>query len=252
VCSLAIFLPIFLLIESVRSVWPFINHKAGGLNKTGILLATLAIYEYMTRGVVLSNLSTSEEKISSESSITRRKSPWLGALPLGSLLFCLHNLLSDSSTLVAWSWTGYENRLPRGPVPHLHGSLTISALAFGILIGHLSSTNKKGKNVLSHPLWFIFGAASSYVLYTYRNWTGYAGGLGVAIFLMSILPLGFRAASDASGGMDPATCDHKDLAVSKTYTIALAVYCVLNLASVFTVAYAFVPGGVYFRERTDL
>jgi hypothetical protein len=29
------------------------------------------------------------------------------------------------------------------------------------------------------------------------------------------------------------------------------VYCVLNVVSIFTVAYAFVPGGVYLRGRTD-
>jgi hypothetical protein len=130
--------------------------------------------------------------------------------------------------------------------------LTITALAFGLLLAHLSTTSIKSKRFLSHPLWFLFGSASSYVLYTFRNWTGYAGGLGVGIFLMSILPLGFQAASDASGGVNGTATCHKNLALPKTYTIALAVYCALNLASVFTVAYAFVPGGVYFRERTDL
>jgi hypothetical protein len=241
----------FLLIETLESVWSFINHKAGGLNKTGIVLATLAIYEYATRNVeLLPNFSTSKQKTSF--STARRRSPWLGALPLGSLLFCLHNLLSDSSTLVAWSWTGYENRLPRGPIPHLHGSLTITAMTLGMWLGHSSTTNEKRKRFISHPLWFLFGAASSYVLYTYRNWTGYTGGLGVAIFLMSILPLGFQVASDAAVGVNEVTSGHKNPPVAKTYTIALAVYCVLNLASIFTVAYAFVPGGVYLRERTDL
>lgn len=100
-------------------------------------------------------------------------------------------------------------------------------------------------NPLSHPLWFAFGASSAYIMYTYRNWTGYAGGLGLAAFLMSILPQVFQVASTAAArGKTPA--------VAKTYTIATFVYCLLNLASVFTAAYAFVPGGVYFRERTDL
>lgn len=84
-------------------------------------------------------------------------------------------------------------------------------------------------------------------MYAYRNWIGYAGGLGVAVFLMSVLPQVFdlaAATATAGGGTG--------LRISKTYTMALGVYCLLNLASIFTVAYAFVPGGVYLRERTDL
>lgn len=161
--------------------------------------------------------------------------------------------------MIAWSWTGYEHRLPRGPVPHIHGSLTITAMAFGLLAALWSSSSTpltksveevKGKqpevnSPLSHPLWFAFGASSAYIMYAYKNWTGYAGGLGLAAFLMSILPQVFQAASLAAVG-------GKASAVAKTYTIAMAVYCLLNLASIFTAAYAFVPGGVYLRERTDL
>lgn len=224
-------------------VWPFIDHKAGGYNKTGLLLALLAIYEYYSRS---HTTMAGAPKANSKS-----QRSWLsGALPLGSLLFSIHDLLSESSTLIAWSWTGYENRLPRGPVPHLHGSLTILAMALGLYLAHLSAANSRLTKAISHPLWFLFGAGNSYVMYSYRNWTGYAGGLGVAVFLMSILPLVFWAAADtAVGRREPGD---RGLNIAKTYTTALAVYCILNLLSIFTVAYAFVPGGVYFRERTDL
>ncbi|KDR76390.1 hypothetical protein GALMADRAFT_226084 [Galerina marginata CBS 339.88] len=238
--------------RSNNPVWPFINHKAGGYNKTGLALALLAVYEYSTRPQVASTSISPSVLTNTKSKYHQQRNPYLAALPLGSLLFSLHNFLSDSSTLIAWSWTGYENRLPRGPVPHVHGSLTILAMALGLLIAQVSSTSKRAwiKRALSHPVWFLFGAGSSYVMYTNRDWTGYLGGLGLALFFMSILPLGFNAAAESAAAA--VTVMGVDQAVAKTYTIALGVYCVLNLASIFTVAYAFVPGGVYLRERTDL
>lgn len=69
---------------------------------------------------------------------------------------------------------------------------------------------------------------------------GYMGGLGLALFLMSITPVVLRYAVQAGQG-----------GTAKVFGVAMGVYCLLNLASIFTVAYAFVPGGVYFRERTD-
>ncbi|KAF8905015.1 Frag1/DRAM/Sfk1 family-domain-containing protein [Gymnopilus junonius] len=229
--------------RSNNPVWPFINHKAGGYNKTGLLLALVAIYEYYSRRHAVAHTD-------SRAKPQRQRGLLSGALPLGSLLFSVHELLSESSTLIAWSWTGYENRLPRGPVPHLHGSLTILAMAVGLYIAHLSATNSRFTKAISHPLWFLFGAGSSYVMYSYRNWTGYAGGLGVAVFLTSILPLVFWAAADAAVGGRQGR--NRGFAIAKTYTTALAVYCILILLSIFTVAYAFVPGGIYLRERTDL
>jgi hypothetical protein len=165
---------------------------------------------------------------------------WLSsAAPLGSLIFSLHCLLSDSSTLIAWSWTGYADRQPQGPQSNLHGSMTLIAQSVGLLIPILLASHKY--HALMHPLWFTYGAASSFVMYRYRNWLGYAGGLNLCIFLMSILPMILRGAASASTGQ-----------VAKVYFTSWLVACLLDLANVWTVAYAFVPGGIYLRERTDL
>lgn len=94
--------------------------------------------------------------------------------------------------------------------------------------------------MLAHPAWVAFGAASAWVMYAYKDWTGYAGGLGLAFWAMSITPMVFQRTRDLAQGK-----------VVRTYTAALLVYCLFVLASLFTVAYAFVPGGVIFRERTD-
>lgn len=199
------------------------------------------------------------------------------ALPLGSLIFSIHNLLAESSTLVAWSWTGYENGVPRGPLPHVHSALTILAQCLGLafaLYGFTGSVlddnpgsqtsvgaTENGKDgaqrgtttsnpiraLILSPHYFAFGATSMYVLYAHKNWAGYIGGLGVAFFLMSIIPTTFERVV-AITKIDSGTPRN----LGKTLGTAFVVYCLLILASIFTVAYAFIPGGVYFRERTDL
>ena len=240
-------------------VWPFINGKSGGLNKTGISLAILAVFELSTRNSTAFRLAALP--------VTPSHRSWLSpALALGSLIFTIHNLLADSSTLIAWSWTGYEDGLPRGPVPHLHCGLTIIVQCLGLALGLYACTESYQINApesgpsqtriknqrfidqsvtnhiyafITHPSFYAFGATSTYVLYMYENWTGYAGGLGVGFFVMCITPFVFEqvAATRIYAGRMLGT--------------AFVVYCLLNLASIFTVAYAFVPGGTYFRERTN-
>jgi len=122
-------------------------------------------------------------------------------------------------------------------------------MALGLSFAQLSRERQRFASMVSHPIWFLFGSASAYVLYSYRDWTGYFGGLCVSIFLTSVIPLVFNSVAKSAVGTN-SNGDH-EVAIAKTYTTALGVYCVLNLMSIFTVAYAFVPGGVYFRERTD-
>ena len=209
-------------------MWPFVNESTGGFNKTGISLALLAIAEVHLRPVP--NVSTPIPKGAISNS-------WItSGLALGSLVFALHNLLADSSTLIAWSWTGYP---VQGPIPHLHGYLTIVAQCLGLAIPALLPSN--WVSIVCHPLWFFYGAVSTYALYHHRDWVGYFGGLNLAVFCMSLLPTVLSMAAESSNGR-----------LARTYTLAFFVTCLLYLASVWTVAYAFVPGGVYLRERTDL
>lgn len=78
-------------------------------------------------------------------------------------------------------------------------------------------------------------------MYQHRDWVGYIGGLNLAVFSMSMLPPVLSMVAESSSGH-----------LAKTYTLVFFVTCLFYLASVWTVAYAFVPGGVYLRERTDL
>jgi hypothetical protein len=210
-----------------------VNEQSGGYNKFGLCLALLALYEFDRRPSQINKAATQKQSSSNVH--------WaIPAVTLGSLIFSLHSLLSDPSTLIAWSWTGFQNGRASGPIANLHGSLTIIAQCIGISIPiALAFINPAGIALLEHPLWFMYGAANSIIMYRYRNWLGYVGGLQLAMFLMSIVPLVLQRAQQIEKA-------------GKTYFTALLVYCVLSLGSVWTVAYAFVPGGVYFRERTDL
>ncbi|KAI0329269.1 hypothetical protein GY45DRAFT_1253146 [Cubamyces sp. BRFM 1775] len=226
-------------------VWPFIDERSGGYNKTGLTLALLAIYEFATRPASAPPAAT---KKSASVGASATQPHWFPAsLALGSFLFALHSLLSDPSTLIAWSWTGYPIK---GPVPSVHGSLTHVAQALGLALAAFLSratlpatatTSGPARDALAHPLWLALGSGSAYVMYAYKDWAGYAGGLGVAFFLMSVWPSVWARAAEAGRGR-----------VARTAAMAWLVVCLFDVASTFTVAYAFVPGGEYFRERTDL
>jgi hypothetical protein len=199
-------------------------------------LAALAIYEHHSREPpIVSGQPKKAQQNTKPKPSGNTASPqghWLtGAVPLGSLIFILHSLLSDSSTLIAWNWTGYIDYRPRGPVPHLHGSLTFIAESLGLLLT-LACISRKSTDMFAHPLWFTYGCAATTVLYIYRNWVGYIGGLNLAIFIMPVIPVVLKRASAAAGSTWDST--------GKVYFTAMLVYCLLAAASIWTVAYAFV------------
>lgn len=211
-------------------VWPFLNEASGGWNKTGIALACLAIWNFYIRD--RDPGSTQQVDKSSQTTPAKTTAAWyIDGFSLGSLIYTLHCFLTDSSTLITWSWTGYP---VKGPLPHVHGSLTHIAQAFGLLLPLILKPD-----ILAHPLWLLYGSVGAYVTYAYKDWPGYVGGLNYAVFLMSIIPVVLaRAAANKH--------------VARAYTMAFLVAALFDVASTFTVAYAFVPGGEYFRERTHM
>jgi hypothetical protein len=244
-------------MSDVSIVWPILNEQSGGYNKVGLLLGLAAIYETYTRPsnqiVTASPSATDTASASSSNRISDRKaeaamSTWLPAsLAFASLLFSLHSLLADSSTLIAWSWTGYPIS---GPVPNLHGGMTLAAQAIGILIPIVvwqtalapATGNTTQMTVIYgsyidlilNPAWFAFGTAAAYTLYSYSDWTGYAGGIGFTIFLMSIIPAITQRVATAAGIRGPGM-------VFMTVWLVVSVF---NFCSVMTVAYAFVSNAI--------
>lgn len=215
-------------------VWPIVDERSGGYNKTGIILAFIAIYNFYSRTSSPSfkpdSQQSAREKASAPSSPARIRTNWLlDGFTLGSFVFTLHCFVTDPSTLISWSWTGYPLK---GPLPHLHGSLTHVAQAIGLLVPTIA-----GDRILSHPLYFDYGMWSAIGMYWYKDWLGYFAGWNFALFLMSIFPT-------------VLSCASANKHIGKTYFLAFLVAALFDVINTFTVAYAFVPGGEYFRERT--
>ncbi|KAG0708082.1 Frag1/DRAM/Sfk1 family-domain-containing protein [Suillus ampliporus] len=222
--------------HSTNPVWPMLNEESGGYNKTGIFLALCALYELATRPSVVPETEKQERHTSNSKDNSKISSHgWLAAsIALGSMMFTLHCFFIDPSTIIAWSWTGYKDGQPKGPLPHLHGSLTLIAQAVGLAMSTVLPACW-----LSCPLWFSYGCASAFVMYRFRDWTGFVGGLNLAVFVMSMLPTIIQKSAQHNKA-------------GRTYFTAFFITILFYLADVWTVAYAFVPGGVYLRERSDL
>lgn len=219
-----------------------LNEETGGYNKTGMVIAVCAILELATRPsspLIKEGKSGGPKDVSDNAKDTPRN--WIASsIALGSLFFTLHCMFTDSSTIIAWSWTGYQDGQPRGPLPHLHGSITLIAQSLGLVVSAVLTTPASFA-LLSHPLWFAYGCASAFFMYRCRDWTGFLGRLNFAIFCMSILPSLLSQSSAWKGDK-----------VGRRYFVTFFVAILFYLANMWTVAYAFVPGGSYLRERTDL
>lgn len=201
-------------------IWPIIHAENGGWNKLGLFLAVLVILR-STRQV---SVSGGDYFPSSE----RKGSPVLAGLGIGGLLFTMHSLLSDSSTMIIWVWQGYPIR---GPIPVPHGAVTIFVMGVGLLFG-VFKPGVAGS-------WPAFGIASlGAALLTFcGHWIGFYGGLILAFYVPAVSPVFIASATRHS----PA----------KTFGVGGVLYMFLILFHVWVVAYAFVPGGPLVREHTD-
>ncbi|KAG1502139.1 hypothetical protein G6F47_001841 [Rhizopus delemar] len=205
-------------------IWPIMNRDNGGLNDVGLVFGVIASLD-----VILRDASRSPEaKTDNKSAVKYAGSSLLAASGFGSLLFAFHSMYTDSSTIMRWTVDGYPNY---GPDPVPWGIATIASLGLGLIISpYRRLTTSFG--------WYIVGAASCAIFYLYSSWTAFYAGLALGTYLMSITPAIIRGLSAQSPFV--------------TLFSAFMIYNLLCLAHVWVVAYEFVPGGVYARERTDL
>ncbi|KAH3684004.1 hypothetical protein WICPIJ_005027 [Wickerhamomyces pijperi] len=195
-------------------IWPIMHYENGGWNKTGILLGLI--------GAFLTPKTISQQPYSYKSSAPSTLFTGLG---LGSLLFSIHALLTDSSTIITWVWNGYPIT---GPVP-IHGSVSIIALLVTSYVGYTKQ--------IQHRTLAVCGVVNGFILYAFHGWTGYIGGLFYSSFIVLSVPVYFQNAARLTPSV---------------FFFASFVYIVLILAHVWIVAYAFVPAGWVLRERTDI
>lgn len=204
----------------------------GGWNMTGLVIGIVASLEVMLRRESREErLIDPKEKDRDSTKDTKYKtggSSLFAGIGLGALLFALHSLLSDTTTIISWVWDGFPIH---GPTPVPYGALTIIAMALGLTV-HTAQTR-----LVASWAWFAVGAASTAILYSYHGWMGYNGGFILSVYLISIFPSFVSSASKYSPG--------------RTFFLAYLVYNLFCLAHVWTVAYAFVPVGRELRERTD-
>ncbi|PRQ75794.1 Frag1/DRAM/Sfk1 family-domain containing protein [Rhodotorula toruloides] len=163
---------------------------------------------------------------------------WLAGIAstigFGSLFFLLHYLCTDSGTTIAWSWNGYPST---GPFAFPHGASTIAALSAGILV----ASTPRYVAIARSPVAFAAASAFAAALYAFDSWPSFLGGCLLGICAVSLFPSflsSILAASTSSPGIP--------------FALAFFYYAVLELASTWTVAYAFVPAGWLLRERTDV
>lgn len=207
--------------QTNNPIWPILHPGIGGWNKTGSLLALAAVWR-ATRPV------TSSGGDVNPANRNQKGSAWLAALGVGGLMFALHSLLSDSSTMILWVWEGYP---VRGPLAAPHGAVTIFAMGLGLFLGVALPGFFGGLTA------FGVGAVGAALLTCYTNWTGYCGALLLTTYLMGVTPSLISAAAQHN----PAI----------TFGCGFIVYNFMVLFHVWVVAYAFVPGGPLVREHTD-
>ena len=206
-------------------IWPVMNHTNGGWNTTGLLLFVLALVRIYTRRDVMAPPAGSWN----QSDAPRPKgTSALAGLGFGGLMFGLHSLLSDSSTMVLWVWTGYP---VEGPLPVPHGSWIHFAMVSGLIFGVFCPSLARS--------WTAFGVGSLGAAFVtlFDDWSGFYGGLVLGFYLCALTPVIIGNGVRFSPG--------------RTFGFGFFVYNIMVLFHVWVVAYAFVPGGPLVREHTD-
>ncbi|KAH8724671.1 Frag1/DRAM/Sfk1 family-domain-containing protein [Phaeosphaeriaceae sp. PMI808] len=202
-------------------IWPIMHKANGGWNQTGLGVAVVAIL------ISTRSTASSGANLAPPGPVTKTYS-FLPSLGFAGLLFSMHSLLSDSSTMISWVWEGYPIR---GPVAVPHGAVTLLAMGLGLAIGLYTPNLSRS--------WAFFGTGSvgAAVLTTRAHWSGYFGALVIAVYTMAAAPTLITHAARHS----PA----------KVFGFGFLIYNFMVLFHVWVVAYAFVPGGHLVRERTD-
>ncbi|XP_014771651.1 PGAP2-interacting protein isoform X1 [Octopus bimaculoides] len=144
----------------------------------------------------------------------------------GSLIFLTGWTFGEVSLICRWVVEGYPLH---GPLPQFWGCPVLLLLGVGVCLSRQHFTK--------HFAWWLLGVLSLFLLYYLKTWVAYASGLFLAVFTLSIWPHMVSRAIQCPPG--------------RTIFVCMLTWIIESLFFVWTVAYNFVPGGVYTREHTD-
>lgn len=102
------------------------------------------------------------------------------ALAFGTISFLVHLLLTDCSTIIAYTRTGIDSTIST-PTSMPHGVLTILFLALGI---YLSQTLDRA-TLLSNSFFSVFVVGLALFL-VQKRWIGFGGGLVVTLYISAL------------------------------------------------------------------
>lgn len=227
---------------SLNPLWPFMRasplprYDTGGWNGVGLALAVVAYLDACMRrrpaALAAAGAAAAEKGEGGAEALKPTFAGKTGAIVgFGSLFFLVHWLFTDSGTIIAWSWAGYPSS---GPFAFPHGLITIAALLAGTVLVPVP-TRTRTTSLAS------FAAASlcATLLPTLDSWASFLPGCLLGTYLVSLFPP-FLSSLLLHAPNGPGT----------PFALAFVVYSALELASTWTVAYAFVPAGSILRERT--
>ncbi|SCU99101.1 LADA_0H17568g1_1 [Lachancea dasiensis] len=210
---------------SNNPLWPILNEKNGGWNKSGLAVMTLvAVFTPHVNAIHYQGVQPSTPQG------TRFMTKCLVSTGFGALIFSIHQLLTDASTIIYWSWEGWNTGGSQGPLTWPYSSVTCCCMLIAALTAQKFSGNPSIPSVLLVTSTGILAAPSI------TGWLNYTfGGLAYVVATIWMIPTYFTKMNI--------------LRSPWVFTSAFLVYLVLILAHVWTVAYAFVPYGWLLRER---
>ncbi|SCU91213.1 LAME_0E11672g1_1 [Lachancea meyersii CBS 8951] len=213
---------------SRNPLWPILNEENGGWNKSGLaLMALVALFTPHVNAVHYQKLETLPKRS------PRFISKLLISAGFGSLIFSIHQLLTDASTIIYWSWEGWASNGSQGPLTWPYSSLTCIAM----LLAALTSQSFCGKPLV--PSLLLCVSTGILASPSITGWFNYAFGGIVYIFgIIWMIPTFFSKMNIIKSPW--------------AYTLASLFYLIFVLAHVWTVAYAFVPFGWVLRESMGL
>lgn len=201
--------------------WAVMHKPNGGQNEIGIFIGLVGSF---LSPKLKAPTATKPLKLENGSMI-------LSAIGFGGLFFSLFAYLTDTSILVFWNWSGFPIT---GPTPITGALFNVAAISLGVLF-----TLKANITVSSSLLYnVIVGGGSCSLLFFMEDWYGFAGACVFSFYIVSVTPLIFQSTIGYNPGL--------------VFFLAFFFNILISLASVWIVAYAFVPGGWLLRERTDI